>query len=379
MVTHERTGRRQFLGGLSAAGVVLWAGGCAYLAPEEGAAYAPWRLSPDERDPLLALVHAATLAASPHNTQPWRFRLSPGRIDLHADPTRNLGAMDPLGRERTIGLGCALENLCIAARHRGLLPTAEAVSDPAAPTLVARISLSPGAADPQALFPLLGRRRTHRGRYADRPLPPGITGELAPGDPVRAHWLTDAAEKEAFGALTVDSTQAIIDDAEMSESSFRWFRQTRAETEAHRDGLTLDAQALGAFTTFLAKVGPRPGRETGDRYWLASTRKVHCRQVSAFGILSTPELEGRAQLLATGRAYQRMHLLATARGLDMQPLNQAAERRDREHERGLAPTLGSRLAALIPAGLHAQMLFRIGFGEGDVHHSPRRDPADTLL
>ncbi len=196
---------------------------------------------------------------------------------------------------------------------------------------------------------------------------------------IRVHWLISSAEQEAFRTLTIEATQAIIEDREMSEASFRWYRQDKKEIEAHRDGLTLDAQALGGLTTVLAKIMGRTSRETGDKFWLENTRKVHCKEVSAFGILSTPALEDRASLLQTGRIYQRMHLTATALGLSMQPLNQAAERRDREHQRNLDAVFGARLAAMVGQGRHAQMLFRIGYGKGEVFHSPRRDPADTIL
>ena len=57
------------------------------------------------------LVRAGILAASPHNTQPWRFRVSPTRVELYADPARSLGAFDPYLREMHIGLGCAVENM----------------------------------------------------------------------------------------------------------------------------------------------------------------------------------------------------------------------------------------------------------------------------
>ena len=32
------------------------------------------------------MVRAATLAASPHNTEPWLFRVADSKIDLHLDP-----------------------------------------------------------------------------------------------------------------------------------------------------------------------------------------------------------------------------------------------------------------------------------------------------
>ncbi len=52
----------------------------------------------------------ATLAASVHHTQPWRFQLSSDGLDLFVDPSRQLQVLDPLGRQMTISCGCTLMN-----------------------------------------------------------------------------------------------------------------------------------------------------------------------------------------------------------------------------------------------------------------------------
>ena len=68
----------------------------------------------------LALVEAAVLAANPHNTQPWRFRISENAVEVHADLDRNLGSFDPFRRGLHLGLGCALENMACAAARFGM-------------------------------------------------------------------------------------------------------------------------------------------------------------------------------------------------------------------------------------------------------------------
>ena len=62
----------------------------------EGDAYAPWELwnDPSIRGTPLALVAAGVLAANPHDTQPWLFGVRANAIDIFADLSRNLGAMD---------------------------------------------------------------------------------------------------------------------------------------------------------------------------------------------------------------------------------------------------------------------------------------------
>src|SRR2546430_13597191 len=51
-------------------------------------------------DGPLELVRAAILAASPHNTQPWLFKVAHSSIELHLNTRRNVGALDPYLRDR---------------------------------------------------------------------------------------------------------------------------------------------------------------------------------------------------------------------------------------------------------------------------------------
>ena len=59
------------------------------------------------------------LAANPHDTQPWLFAVSADAIEIFADLSRNLGAMDAYVREMHLGLGCAIENMALTAGPNG--------------------------------------------------------------------------------------------------------------------------------------------------------------------------------------------------------------------------------------------------------------------
>ena len=167
--------RRQFLvvgaafAGAGAAGLGWHAVRRGVFRSEDDPAYEAWRAWPPrpEEGPM-ALVRAAVLAASPHNTQPWLFRVSPAQVDLFADRERNIGTIDPLLREMSIGLGCALENLVLAAGALGHRASLTLLPQGPAATQVASLRLDEGGAEPSPLFAAIPLRHTTAGRMTSR-------------------------------------------------------------------------------------------------------------------------------------------------------------------------------------------------------------------
>lgn len=373
--------RRSLFARAGAAGLTwLLLPGChAPFAPESGPAYAPWRLPTDESRPEWLAVAAAILAASPHNTQPWRFVVGPTRIDLYADHERHLGTMDGLRREMHIGLGCALENLIITLHAQGVRAELELMPEGPDSALVAHVDLVPDEAvrTPviEALFAAIPRRSTNRNAYAEGGAPPGLDAAFAGliDDPrIALTWLASDSERARFKSETVAATEAITGDPEMAADDHRWFRTTKEQIDRHRDGPTLDASGNGATTRFFGKMLGPVDRETSGAYWVNLTRDVHTT-AGAFAILSSDVRDDRVQQLVCGRVYQRMHLWATDNGISMQPLNQLAERVDREQLLDLEPRFTTSVAEMIGDDARgSQMMFRVGYAWDAPFHSPRR-------
>jgi hypothetical protein len=83
----------------------------------------------------------------------------------------------------------------------------------------------------------------------------------------------------------------------------------------------------------------------------------------------------RATQIASGRAYVRMHLQATAAGVDMHPLSQALQ--EFPEMRGPYAAI-HRAVGLDPRSSTLQMLSRVGVAAAPDSPSPRRDLA-TLI
>jgi hypothetical protein len=128
------------------------------FATGTGPAYAAWdQADPTGHDPL-NLVRAAILAANAH---PWLFTVTGDRIELFADMSRTIGAMDPLLREMHISLGCALENLVLAGPPNGLPANVALLPEPADATHIATVTLTPTTQSRSPLFDAIASTHTN--------------------------------------------------------------------------------------------------------------------------------------------------------------------------------------------------------------------------
>jgi hypothetical protein len=352
----------------------------------QGIAYQPWHdwQTYKRKDPL-ALVSAAILAANPHNTQPWLFQVSNSRIDLYADTKRKIGATDPFLREMHIGLGCALENLLLAADAKGFDRKLTLMPDREKPTHVARIDLSPGKSLDSRLYKAIPLRHTNRGIYdRNRSLSQETLQALeklgSNESRVKVFWFTTETQRRQVGNSIIEATQAIIGDREQSYDSGKWMRSSWQDLQKYRDGITLDASGSPALLRAIAKILPPTSLEQNDRFWLNATQKVHVPTAAAFGILAVSDRNDKSQQLECGRLWQRMHLWATTQGLAMQPLNQMPERAAREEVLGIEPRFSNALAELIgDPNWQALMMFRLGYPTIEALPSPRRAVGDVII
>lgn len=370
--------RRQFLA-IAGGGIVLAAGAAASgfaLTRTPTKALAPWAdagsLYEESRRKALSY---AILAPNPHNRQPWLVDLSEeGLVRLYVDKERLLPATDPFGRQITIGLGCFLELLRMAAAEDGYRVEIESFPEGAdsarldgRPVAAVRFVEDPGVpADP--LFAHVPQRRSLKEPYdTSRALPDGALSALAAvvRDGVTAGTTNRVEEVAQLRQLTHEAMDIEIRTPHTYKESVDLFRIGKAEVEANPDGIdfsgaVFDAMsAVGFFTREAALDRSSTAFQQGYDAVMAT-----CDTAMGHVWLITKGNERQDQIRA-GRDWLRVNLAATAEGLGTQPLSQALQ----EYPE-MAAHYERVHALLAPEGGTLQMLARLGYGP-EVAPSPR--------
>jgi hypothetical protein len=361
--------RRRVLQLLAASGVAA-AGG--YVLYE----YAPWldysgqadriRQPPEEHPTVTArtrgLIRYATLAASSHNTQPWTFVIKPGLLEIHPDDTRRLPILDPRDRELWISLGCALENLLIAARAAGYAPE---VTYPGATDFI-RVRLTADSPHGSPLFDAIPLRQNTRSIYDGQSVHPAALRQLQalPLElGVSLHFVLEPSELKIVLEYINQGNLRQYADRPFVNELIHWVRFNKKEALASLDGLYSRCAGNPEVPRWLGQMvvsGTNPQQQAD-----ADAQKFRS---SSGAVLIASSSDDRAAWVRTGQVYERLALEMTSLNIKSAFLNQPNEVTAVRGQFQSAMGLGEALP---------QLLVRFGFAD-QMPRSLRR-PVEQVL
>lgn len=342
-------------------GIVLAAAGSAgaFLGTRTPhSALAPWDAAGGYGEPRMHALSYAILAPNPHNRQPWMAELvGDDAIRIFREPTRNLPETDPFNRQLTIGMGCFLELLVMAAAERGfgvaleLFPQGED-----GPVAVARFSQ--GTAKPDPLFAQVLKRRSTKEPYSDKPVPSDALAGYA-------QIVTAAETVSTLRALTWEAWMVEAMTTRTMKESVDLMRFGKAEIEANPDGIDLGGPFLESLMVagLLKREDQLDPQSAGFKQGVDMYREM-LAATPAYAYL-TSNGNSRADQIDAGRRWVRLNLAATALGLSLHPVSQALQEFDE-----MAPHKARVHALLAGPGQTVQMLGRLGYGP-EVPRTPR--------
>ena len=333
----------------------------------------PWAMAGQGEDARQRALSYALLAPNPHNRQPWLVDLrTEGEVTLYVDTAKLLPHTDPFNRQITIGLGCFLELMRMAASHDGqrvtITPFPEGHDDRAldARPVARAVFMADASVTPDPLFAHVMARRSNKEPYdLARPLPADTLAKLAVAKTTRFGGTIDAGEVANWRAFTREALRIEIETPHTYKESVDLFRIGRAEVDANPDGIDFTGplfELLGA-TGLMTRESVL---DTSSQAYKAGLDAVYANADTAMGhVWLVTEGNSRPDQIATGADWLRVNLAATGAGVAFQPLSQALQ----EYPE-MAKLYADLHAKLAPGGGTVQMLGRIGYGP-EVAPSPR--------
>lgn len=326
----------------------------------------PWQVSEqdfpikgDSVEKLSFLVRYAILAPSSHNTQPWKFSVDENKIRIFVDKTRWLKVADRDQRELYISIGCALENLLIAAEHFGYSYEITYFPDLDREELIASVNLiSQGEPSPfrgSELFNAITFRHTNHQLYNGRPIPQDDLQRLqnvCVEEDIYLHLTSDPEIKR-----TVEELITRADVLQFSDPAFR-----------EELGYWIGEGAFG-MSWFMAKLAQLAISHLNFGKVMARTDSEVLMSSPVLGLLSSKENSRKTQV-KVGQVFERVYLAASGLGISLQPMSQIVQ----------IPELKAELTKLIPvADVFPQQPFRLGYARPEKEHTPRRPLEEVLV
>lgn len=317
---------------------------------------------------ILQLIKLAAHAPSGHNTQPWRFSYDEHSITIRPDFTRALPVVDADNHALYISLGCALENLLIAAKYYQLAATTQLITESSDPQI--RVELEnanqPENAD---LFDYILKRQVCRKVYRNEQLHPETLSllfrqEAEPGVFVKV--FTKSAELEFLIQYIVEGSNAQMRNKAFTHELVSWMRFNEKEALRRSDGIWFASMGFPNVPEWLGKLImlQMVSAKSEAKRWIKTIRQ------SAGLALFIVEKNDISHWIRLGQTFQRFGLTASRLNLCHAHVNMPCEeesvRQKMAHELGL---LGTTPLLLIRFGYAQSMPYSFRRNLNEVIHS----------
>jgi Nitroreductase family len=265
------------------------------------------------------LVRYATLAASSHNTQCWKFKLEQQLITILPDLERRCPAVDPDQHHLYASLGCGIENLLQAAPAFGFKGNLDLQSTDA---IKIRLEATQSVRSP--LFEAIPDRQSTRAPYDGQSLSHEdlkLLETAAIADGINLILVTEKQAMEKILEYVIAGNTAQMNDPAFVKELKTWIRFNEQEAVRQGDGLFAKSTGNPTAPHWMASI-------LFDQFFTpkAENKKYTQQLRSSAGIaIFVANANTKSDWVAAGRAYQRFALQATALDIRTAFLNQPVE------------------------------------------------------
>lgn len=318
-----------------------------------------------QQSDYLFMIEQAVKAPSGHNTQPWLFRINNDNIQIHPNYEKSLPVVDPDHRELFISLGCAAQNLCIAASQKGY-NTGLDISENGIITINLK---KDSTVKPDILFKQIPVRQTNRSIYNGRVISPdtiSLLKSIFDTSAINAHFYKNGTREfnSIAGFVTKGNVRQMQDKAFTDELK-SWMRFNKKHQDKTNDGLSYAVFGAPNLPMFIVK--PVMSGYLNDK----KQNKGDIKKIasSSHFVLLTVNSNTPDEWIRLGLIMERFLLKATESGIIHAYMNQPNEIGELSVEMSEALNIPDEYPAI---------LLRVGYGE-KMPYSKRIDVKNVIL
>lgn len=260
-------------------------------------------------DEVTTLLASAIKAPSSHNTQPWKFTVLDDAIQVHPDYTRALPVVDADHHALWISLGCAVENIVIAATQYHKKAEVNVHAEGEGGEFI-HVKFAPTSAiAPDDLYECIEKRQSTRNVYTGQKVSVqdlAVLSKSGEFSGVSTRFF-DQDEFSLLEPFIMEGSDRQFGNERFIDELVRWMRFSHTEAERTRDGLWTSALGFPNVGAFVGRIILKHvvTAKSEARRWKKLIRS------SSGCILFVAETNDIVHWVNVGRAFQRFGLTAT--------------------------------------------------------------------
>lgn len=277
---------------------------------------------------MIQILGYASLAASSHNTQPWRVKIqTDSEVIIQSDSARWLPQVDPDNRELLLSIGAFWENLDQAALAFGFKAQTEILATSPKDMDILKVKLVKCPPQKDNRLELMKMRVTNRKSYEKNDLQPSHLEKLKELMPVQLTYFSrESEEGEWIAKSLIDANNKQAFNNEKQKELAEWLRFSRSEAKNKGDGLTPEMLGLSGMTKFFYYTFMSKKNALSKSFRNKGVENVKKQVYSCAGfIVITSEDSSIQSLLQSGRVFQRLMLKCTELKIGIHPMSQLME------------------------------------------------------
>ena len=275
------------------------------------------------------ILYYASLAPSGHNTQPWFVRvLSRNEWIIGSDRERWLGVVDGTNREVLLSIGAFLENLVQAAGALGYEVETPLLAGDRFDADVVKVKLEKTGSTNRSLNRIVSRR-TVKSNMLDKALRAKDVSDFeALTQGFLYYFPRDTEHSDLMAKEAVDNYVRQFNNKQAMAEAAAWIRLKDEDARKYRDGLTPTGMEITGIAGFYVRHFMDAADVAGRTFIEKGIEKIRQQVVQGAGwLVITSSGTSVADLIQSGRRFQRMALTAREKGIAIHPMTQTLEER----------------------------------------------------